>query len=481
MANIRPVSGVLRRKTSGLLDGLLGMLYQGSRAEENPDYANPGGRDYRDENFDAETVQPFRGRGIFGGREAAELNNRVALNRIAQQQKISLEQALADRLAGEEGAALATLFQNLSPEEQVSLNLPQLGQAPISDKFRSQLVRAYGGNQYTSEGFAGLPAHRTKQQLTPFGSGGQLNVVTGEEISPTKYIEEHDLVPIMGTGIDPNTGQFREVVKGYKQVSRSVEKPAGTRKLINYNVTQDELNSVADAGTHQDLELSDAEIYGARNITPKGPVYSSGISERPAPASSGAEMTVDDAKAKAPVITPKPQLQGALPELGRGMVKGIQALGPDFSGAGIGPELGTTVDTAGTELSNLRKFLIRNPGETNVAPKVPLGSLPGRLKGVAETAGEKMIEPFSDLYKGLVLGGDFEQEKLMSEELARRQQYKRLLQGAMLKRLQKQAFEMAPVEAPSPMMEPLIPENNMTRSILRSSRRNQPRYGITPY
>jgi len=393
MPNIRPVNPALRRKSSGLLDGLLGALYATGTAEENPNYfKKPEDVPFTDSSYDANTVQPFQGRGLFGGIRASGLNNQVSLGKISQ----LIEEEAKGRELGKQGSALQRLVPGFSQVEQQGMSPLVSAMAGADPETIARLVSAYGGGKFTSGGLASLPAVREESQMIPFGSGGQRNLLTGDVFTPERPVTEHELVPII-KDLPDMSGNMVPTTVGYKDVSSTKILPAGTRKLVDYNkVSQDEFDAVGSGSS-----TSYNNIVGGM-VSPKGNdniPFTSTTAERPAPALSGHDNFRTTAKEVANFIGKNAETAPYNP-----LPKVLSPIGKQFSeaGQGIASDYNAMIGDPIAEL--LSKGLLQSSGfggETGEALPLPLQMLlrkRAQSKKYTMPAPKASISPYGTRY-----------------------------------------------------------------------------------
>ncbi len=395
------------KKFGGLLEGLLGGLYDTSSLVANTDFSTKAPISSESGNL------PYKGSGLFGGLKAKGANaNFMAQNAMAEldqnrrlsylkqslpmqndaaiallQKQNELEQAQEFKKLGDVGASLGIALGNLPGNQLQSLNPPTTFKNPQEQA--SWYASAYGNLPVSK---APLEALNNANELQVKARPEVLNSMVNQEVnkgllklgdsavditgkttyegSGTDY--EEKLIPITKTVLNPETGNMEEQVVSYKTERIPRRRQAGVFNLADYRITPDDVAANAPAG-------SDTSNYITTDIPP---MLSSGKQPQPAVMQPQAE-TVSGQPANN-TNAAEPQMQGIIPELVRGKFGFSNLL--DMYQQNIAKPLEAPINDAGKTLGqvgqgigdvagNLRKLFVRKPTEEFKTPKfVDIGS-----------------------------------------------------------------------------------------------------------
>jgi len=274
MPSVRPANQNVKRKGSGLLQGLLASLYAGGSAQPNPAYsANPGAEPFTNSKIDA-NAPPFKARGIFGGKQADTLNNQVSIHGIVQQQAANIQEAQRHKEETEGGEAARILFNNMSPQQKIALNIPQLGYDNLPPAEQYRLIKIAAGQRFTNGGLQSLPGSNIESELTPFGEhGGKLNLFTNEQLIPesTQHTTTTEQVPVGNEKtLDLETGKW--VQKMVPKVTQTPTVIPGHIAKLTGRMTPEVVDKTRAGSAGPNMapdHTEEADIEAMKNITPK--------------------------------------------------------------------------------------------------------------------------------------------------------------------------------------------------------------------
>jgi len=408
------------KKFGGLLEGLLGGLYDTSSLVANTDFNTNVPISSDSGNL------PYKGSGLFGGLKAKGANaNFMAQNAMADldqnrrlsylkqslpmqndaaiallQKQNELEQAENFRKLGDVGASLGIALGNLPGNQLQSLNPPTTFKNPQEQA--SWYASAYGNLPVSK---APLEALNNANELQVKARPEVLNSMVNQEVnkgllklgdsavditgkttyegSGTDY--EEKLIPITKTVLNPETGNMEEQVVSYKTERIPRRRQAGVFNLADYRITPDDVAANAPAG-------SDTSNY---ITTDNPPVMSSGKPKQPTVMQPQPETA-----------NTQPALKGLIPEATSGVLSNIKQLIPRFQAPEAlslaGDSFKTELKNTGAMLGNARKSLIAGKDETmtpQVTPPVPL--FPDAYIGAIQGGLEMVTDPLREILMGI--------------------------------------------------------------------------------
>lgn len=292
------------KKFGGLLQGLLGGLYDTSAVEPNEGYLPAGTEGPAPKGGNV----PFKGTGLFGKLKAGQANTDfVGQNLLADadsvrqlefQQNLNKAKIAQDEAAlGQEGEAAFDVYGRLPATSQT---LGPVGSLPPAYADVARLFQAAGGGVTGAKGIAGLGPYVAEQNLTGaaladpkaldwkkgsmakegfmnIGGDTHVNPATNEALYGRQTSNIQEVLPIYEDKFDFTTGTVKPTITGYKTTSRPVTTPARSG-TIGKSFTQEKLDMFKDPMQAEE-EVVDTNITaqpiagpkGVSNITPTQP------------------------------------------------------------------------------------------------------------------------------------------------------------------------------------------------------------------
>lgn len=394
------------KKFGGLLQGLLGGLYDTSSVDVNTGF---------DPNMPiGDTNVPYSGAGLFGGIKAkganaqfvaqnamADLNKKRQLEYLKASLPIqnasaidlatkqhALEKQFSDAELGDTGAALGTALAQLPDNQFASLNPPTTFKSPQEQA--NWYASAYGANtpvvkapiiaQDAANQFAvnSDPRVISAMKSKAIGEGlyktqdSNINLDTNVDIHGASTRYKENIIPITKKVLNPETGAFEDSVIGYKTERIPYDVPGGIYNLKDNRITPEDV--AATAGVNP----------GANGGTiPLNPEQQSGLGVTP-PTTVIPPITTKPTAKPTPVTAHKDSsYEGLIPSMAEGINKFIgnaassaQQLLPAM------PDISPEIQSAGNEAFNtasqvnsIRQALIRGKAEMPMG-QVPNGEIP---------------------------------------------------------------------------------------------------------
>lgn len=398
----------IKRKSTNLLQGLLGALYSGSGVEANPEYLPPGTEGPAPQSGN----NPFVGVGLLGRGMARDANANVLANQIAgqsgvqnslaqargmipiqvQQQtelgNLATQQAEAanNKLLGEQGNTFFDYYQGLPADQQNLLFAGGTGQLNPSMVGLGRDVRAKFGNNL-NEGYVRLPELAAKTGLEtsvardpmtlkgrlgqeyskgiyPLGGGshldiggGQNQVLQGANLIPHQSLEQ---IPTGKMTIDAEGNMIP--VMGSKTVTTQIEQPARSYNLMQ-PVSDEELNAarVATSGSAgREPIIGPARTNDAYDALPRMSIGQATDSGQAVSLPEAKNPTAFNVPLSNGLGSPSPtQLQGLIPDAVRGVGSAASAVGQYGKEAAGAAGKSLRVDELLQLLDYIRKQTIR--------------------------------------------------------------------------------------------------------------------------